>query len=74
MSERKTKQAFRAKVELDRLEPPAWIAEMRRHFAQHGTLRPKDAARLRGDRSRTAGTIAQPSVSTAALLQQMARK
>lgn len=74
MSGRKTNQLLSAKTELDRLALPTWIAEMRRHFAEHGTLRPKDVARLRGGRSRATGALAHPSGSTASLLQQMARK
>ena len=74
MNDRTPKRGLRAKVELDRLDPPAWIAEMRQHFAQHGTFRPKDVARMRGEKARTTGPLKQTAGSTAALLQQMARK
>ena len=49
---------------LDRLDPPAWIDEMRRYYSQHGTLRPDHTARL----------VKKSSNSTILILQKMAQK
>jgi len=59
-------------AELDKLGPPSWLTEMRRHFAQHGTFRPEDIARLHGSGSHSR-RVERAAVPTAALLQQMVR-
>ena len=61
-------------VQLDQLDPPEWIAEMRRHFAEHGTLRPDHVAMLQGKRSTAAGLLSQPKDSMASVFQKMAPK
>jgi len=57
---------------LDQIQAPAWQAEIRRYYAEHGSLRPDQVARLRG--KHTSGLLSQPGVSPATLLQRMASK
>jgi hypothetical protein len=72
-----TEKKKRGRVGLDRLnqlQPPAWIAEMRKHYVEHGTVRSEDVARLLGDQVRLTGPLAEvPQTTTVELLQQMAR-
>ncbi len=75
MSDPKNNKGPEILAQLNQLEPPTWISEMRKHYAQHGTFRPEDIARLLGDRSRSIGALAQtPASTTAQLLQQMATR
>jgi hypothetical protein len=70
-----TKQRRRGiQAQLDQLDPPSWIAEIRRYYAQHGTLRADHVARLRGKLSSAARVLSQSEGSTATLLQKMAQK
>jgi len=67
--------ALRRLAERGELQPPAWIAEMRKHYLEHGTYRIEDVARLLGDQTRSLGSIPQRQGSTTIeLLQQMAAK
>jgi hypothetical protein len=60
-------------TQLDQLDPPSWITEVRRYFAEHGTLRPDHVAKLRGQQSSTVGMLSRTEGSMATLLQKMAR-
>ena len=70
MSDARRRRELQA--QLDQIEPPAWQAEIRRYYAQHGSLRPDQVARLRGQH--TSGLLLQSGVSPATLLQRMASK
>jgi hypothetical protein len=74
MTDSAKKRPPTVQAQLDGLVPPLWLADMRRYFAQHGTFRPGDVARLRREQIHSTEKFECSTVSTATLLQQTAHR
>ena len=59
---------------LQKLNPPQWMTEMKRYYAQHGRYRPEDLQRLMEAAGHTTEPIAQQHSRSVELLQHLATK
>ena len=59
---------------LQQLNPPQWINETQRYYAQHGKFRPEDLQRLMETAGQTVESVAEQQPRTIELLQHLATK
>ncbi len=68
------KEGQRGLAILQQLNPPDWMSEMQRYYAQHGRFRPEDLHRLLATAGLTSVPPAQQPSRAVDLLQHLATK
>ena len=59
---------------LEQVNPPQWMSEMQRYYAQHGRFRPADLRRLMGTAGLTSEPVPEQQSRAVDLLQHLATK
>ncbi len=73
MTER-LKEGRRGLAVLQKLNPPQWMSEMQRYYAQYGKFRPEDLQRLMETAGQASEPVAQQPSRAIELLQHLATK